>query len=283
MSNFRAFAAAASLAAAWLVHSPAARAADNAAEAYGAELASLPDWTGVWTPLEGITFPGPKFTVLAKDPAGGEGGFSYGPLPGSYITGVPYKPEYQKRYDALVKRGAEEFFVDDPVGNCMLPHGMPRVMGGAPGPIEIVVTPQQTWMIWDYMNELRRIYTDGRSHPTGDEAWPTVMGHSIGHWEGKTLVVDTVNMMAGQFDRTGAPHSDQIHLMERITKVDDGRLQIDMVVEDPVMFTGPWKVTRYFGKHANQKLNVEGTYCDNQRNESDSEGNQSATLPGDAR
>jgi len=282
MSHVRTFAAAASLAA-WFAYSPAVHAADNAAAAYGPELASLPDWTGVWTPLEGIAFPGPKFTVLAKDPAGGEGGFSYGPLPGSYITGVPYKPEYQKRYDALVKRGAEEFFVDDPVGGCMLPHGMPRVMGGAPGPIEIVVTPQQTWMIWDYMNELRRIYTDGRPHPTGDEAWPTVMGHSIGHWEGKTLVVDTVNMMAGQFDRTGAPHSDQVHLMERITKLDDGRLEIDMVVEDPVMFAGPWKVTRYFGKHANQKLNVEGTYCDNQRNESDSEGNQSATLPGDAR
>ena len=271
----------AALAAALIIASTLANAADNAADAYGPELAKLPDWTGVWTPLEGITFPGPKFTVLAKDPAGGEGGFSYGPLPGSYITGVPYNAEYQKLYDDKVRRGAEEFYVDDPVGGCMLPHGMPRVMGGAPGPIEIVVTPQQTWMIWDYMNELRRIYTDGRSHPSGDDAWPTVMGHSIGHWEGATLVVDTVNMMAGQFDRTAAPHSDQVHLMERITKLADGRLEIQMVIEDAVMFTGLWHVTRYFGKHANQKLNVEGTYCDNQRNPHDDEGNQTATLPGE--
>jgi hypothetical protein len=260
---------------------PAGRAAENLAEAYGPSLAELPDWSGVWTPADLILFPGRAQSVLMPDPAGDDGGFTYGPLPGSYITGVPYKPEYQALYDEKVRRGREEFYVDDPVGGCMLPHGMPRVLGGAPGPIEIVQTPKITYMIWDYMNELRRIYTDGRSHPPPEESWPTVMGHSIGHWEGQTLVVDTTNMMAGQFDRTGAPHSDQVRIKERITLLDDGRLEDKIIVEDPVMFTKPWEVTRYFRRADNQMINVEGTYCDNQRNPHDETGNQTVTLPGE--
>lgn len=255
-----------------------AQAAENLAEAYGTALEEMPDWTGIWRPIDLILFPGSAQAVLAEDPAGDDGGFTYGPLPGSYITGVPYNDEYQAVYDQKVRRAAQEFYVDDPVGGCMLPHGMPRVMGGAPGPIEIVQTPKITYLIWDYMNELRRIYTDGRSHPAAEESWPTVMGHSIGHWEGQTLVVDTTNMMAGQFDRTGAPHSNRVHLMERITLLDDGRLQDRMVIEDPVMFTEPWRVTRYFGRVEDQMVNVEGTYCDNQRNPHDAQGNQTVSF-----
>ncbi|WP_428099428.1 hypothetical protein [Candidatus Rariloculus sp.] len=257
-----------------------AQSAANLAEAYGEALAEMPDWSGIWNIADGIMFPGPEHAVYAEDPAGEDGGLEFGPLPGSYITGVPYKPEYQAIYDEKVERAAREFYVDDPVGGCMLPHGMPRVMGGAPGPIEIVQTPKITYMIWDYMNELRRIHTDGRSHPGADLSWPMVMGHSIGRWEGGTLVVDSRLMPEGQFDRTGAPHSDQVHLMERIRMQDDGRLRVDMVIEDPVMFTGPWEVTRYLARVADQQMTIEGTYCENQRNPHDAEGNQSATLPG---
>jgi hypothetical protein len=107
-----------------------------------------------------------------------------------------------------------------------------------------------------------------------------VMGHSVGRWEGATLVVDTRLMREGQFDRTGAPHSDQVHLMERI-RMDDGRLRVDMVIEDPVTFTGPWRVTRYFARASDQQMMIEGTYCENQRNPFDAQGNQTATLPGE--
>lgn len=257
-----------------------AQSADNLAAAYGDALERMPDWTGIWNPIGGIMFPGPEHAVYVDDPAGEDGGLTFGPLPGSYITGVPYKAEYQAIYDGKVRQAAENFYVDDPVGGCMLPHGMPRVMGGAPGPIEIVQTPKITYMIWDYMNELRRIHTDGRSHPGPDGSWPMVMGHSIGRWEGETLVVDTQLMREGQFDRTGAPHSDQVHLMERIRLLDDGRLRVDMIVEDPVMFTRPWNVTRYFARADDQQMTIEGTYCENQRNPYDADGNQSAVLPG---
>ena len=98
---------------------------------------------------------------------------------------------------------------------------------------------------------------------------------------GETLVIDTRLMREGQFDRTGAPHSDQVHLMERIRMQEDGRLRVDMVIEDPVMFTGPWEVTRYFERVSDQQMMIEGTYCENQRNPFDAQGNQSATLPGE--
>jgi len=267
--------------AALVVLAPHVSGAQSLADAYGDALEKIPDWSGIWNPVDGIMFPGPEHAVYAEDPAGDEGGLAFGPLPGSYITGVPYKPEYQAIYDAKVRRATEEFYVDDPVGGCMLPHGMPRVMGGAPGPVEIVQTPKVTYMIWDYMNELRRIHTDGRSQPPPEESWPMVMGHSVGHYEGDTLIVDTRNMREGQFDRTGAPHSDQVHLVERIRLLDDGRLEVNMVIEDPVMFTRPWNVTRYFARASDQEMMIEGTYCENQRNPYDAEGNQTAILPGD--
>lgn len=255
-------------------------AAGNAAEAYGPQLAELPDWTGVWGLTGGLLFPGHEFTVYPHDPAGGEG-FSYGPLPGSYITGVPYNETWQRRYDETVRLALEEHIVNDPIGGCQLPHGMPRVVGSGPGNMEIIITPQQTTMIWEWMNQIRRIYTDGRPHPPEEEYWPTVMGHSIGHWEGHTLVVDTAFMRENILDRSGAPHSDQIRLRERITRIDEQTLKFEMVLTDPLAFTGPWEVTRYYKKRQGEHINIEGLYCENQRNPLGEDGEHTAILPGD--
>ncbi len=254
-------------------------AADNAAEAYGPELKNLPDWTGVWGLTGGLLFPGNEHSVFLEDPGGGEG-FTYGPLPGSYITGVPYNEKYQKKYDEVVRNAREHFIVDDPISGCQLPHGMPRAVGSAPGNVEVIITPQQTTIIYDWMNQVRRIYTDGRGHPTEDESWPTVMGHSIGHWEGHTLVADTVNMRENVFDRSGAPHSESIHLQERISQVDDSTLEFEMVITDPLAFTKPWMVTRYYKKRQQVQINIEGIYCENQRNPI-IDGKQTVILPGD--
>jgi len=252
--------------------------------AWGTKLETLPDWTGIWFITGGFSFPGLAATITAKDPAQ-DGGFSYGELPGTYFTGAPYKPEYQKIYDERVRLARDEFKVYDPMGSCIIPHGMPRIMGGGPGPTEIIVTPEQTTMIWDYMNEMRRIYTDGRPHPAAGEFEPTVMGHSIGHWEGQTLVVDTRFMRKGIYDRSGAPHSDQVHLMERIARTDPDTLEFQMTIEDPVMLTAPWHVTRTFRRMGTAgrpaPLEVEGSYCDNSRNPVSEQG-QTAILPGES-
>ena len=249
-------------------------------DAWGTSLEKLPDWTGAWSVIGCCTFPGKEFAVDAKNPSAGNGGFTYGELPGSYFTGAPYKPEYQAIYDARVKLAREEFKVYDPMGSCMVPHGMPRILGGGPGPTEFLVTPEQTIIIWDYMNEMRRIYTDGRPHPPAAEYPATVMGHSIGHWEGDTLVVDTIHMKAGIYDRSGAPHSAQLRLAERIRRVPGNQIEFDITLDDPVMFTRPWKLKRMY-RFAGYR-SMEGSYCETNRNPLTEDG-QTAVLGGDLR
>ena len=240
---------------------------DGAPPKATASLPALPpageNWNGVWNLVGGLIFDD-KHAIVAKDPANGAG-FAYGPEGGSRFTGAPYNAKYQKIYDDTVKQ-AEKGIVTDPMANCTLPHGMPRIMGGGPGPMELIVRPNQVWMLFDYMNESRRIYTDGRGHAKRDEAFPLTMAHSIGRWEGDTLVVDSIDMPAGIFDRTGGPHSDQVHLMERIRLVDANTLEDQMTIEDPVVFTAPWHVTRSF-RRLPLGGQVVGSYCENNRND----------------
>ena len=225
-------------------------------------------WNGIWNVVGGLIFDA-DHAVLAKDPANGAG-FSYGPEGGSHFTGAPYNAKYQKIYDDTVKLAAKGV-VTDPMANCTLPHGMPRIMGGGPGPMELIVRPNQVWMLFDYMNESRRIYTDGRGHAKRDEAFPLTMAHSIGRWDGDTLVVDSTDMPEGIYDRTGAPHSDQVHLMERIRLVDADTLEDQMTIEDPVAFTKPWVVLRTYDLKPTWQI-AEYICEDNNRNPIKSDG-----------
>jgi hypothetical protein len=243
----------------------AAHSAENLAAAMGPTWKDLPDWRGTWYIETPLLFAGPSAAVIPKDlkskakPIRGVD-FERGVLPGSYFTGAPYKPEFQKIYDDRVVK-ARSGLIDDPVENCYLPHGMPRLMGAGPTAVEFHLTPTQTWITWDAMNQTRRIATDGSTHPA-EEEWPRTMGHSVGRWEGRTLVIDTVWMNAGAYDRTGAPHSEQLRLAERIARTDADTITVEMVLTDPVMFTQPWQVTRRFKRSQNLRENVVGTYCD---------------------
>ena len=239
--------------------------------------AALPDWSGTWSLTGGLMYD-PATAYNPPDPAGEDGGFAYGPLPGAYEK-PPYKPEYQAKYDAIIKRQSTEFTIIDPIADCVQPHGMPRALGGAPGPTEFTVTPELVWITWNRMNQTRRIYTDGRGHPTGDDSWPMVMGHSTGHWEGDTLVVETTHMKEGIFDRSEAFHSDQILLKERIRRINANTIEDRITLIDPVMFTRPWEVTRTFRKQG-PKEEVEGVYCENNRNPT-VDGSHGLLLPGD--
>jgi len=196
--------------------------------------AALPNWSGLWNPVGGLIFdPG------TADPKGNSA-----QQPGDREH-PPYNPEWEAKYQAKLDHTLAGYFTD-PITNC-LPHGMPRLMGGIPGPLEFVVTPEQTWIIWEYGPQLRRIYTDGRGHLAPDERFDSWNGHSTGHWEGDTLVVDTVSMRDDTpYDRTGAPHSDKVHLVERMRLVDPDTFENDMTIEDPVAFTRPWHVNRRY-------------------------------------
>jgi hypothetical protein len=239
--------------------------AASLAAALGDEWKRLPDWRGTWF-LEGpLLFAGAESAMVPPDAKsqprvirGVE--FEQGVPAGAYMQRIPYKPEVQKQYEATVAKAKAAGRAEDPVENCWLPHGMPRLAGAGPGAVEFHLTPQRTWIIWDAMNQTRRIATDGSTHPE-DEEWPRVMGHSVGKWEGQTLVVDTVWMKPGIFDRSGAPYSDQLRVTERYTRTAADTITLEMTLEDPVMFTAPWKVTRRY-KRSSTPQDVRGTYCD---------------------
>lgn len=258
-------------------------------KAYGDAVAEMPNWNGVWE----VTLEVP---IGAFDPATAENihdgrpGLDFGIAPGGRMH-PPYKAQIEKEYTARVLKAKTTGFNDDPVSFCR-PQGVPRVYA-TPGPIEIIVTPKVTWMIWSYFANIRRIYTDGRSHPPADVSFGTDQGHSIGHWEGATLVVDTVNMLPGAYDQSGAPYSDKLHMVERISMIPNGQLKSDITLDDPVMFTKPWHITRYLNRAklqpeiANVKgpgpnwNDVESVHCTANRNEADAHGNQSVQLPGE--
>jgi len=99
----------------------------------------------------------------------------------------------------------------------------------------------------------RTIYTDGRSHPKNLE--PTYYGHSIGWWEGDTLVVDTIGYNEGFWiDRGAAPHTDKLHTVEKFTRIDFSAIRYDLTVDDPGAYTKPWGGTMNLRLEANTEL-----------------------------
>jgi hypothetical protein len=130
---------------------------------------------------------------------------------------------------------------NDPTLDCAAP-GVPYVLA-VPTPFEFVQIGGEVIQIFEYNHFLRRIHTDGRRHPgdlraTGAYEW---MGHSIGRWEGDTFVIDTIGFNDETWiDRLGHPHSDALHLVERLRRVTHDTLQYDVTVEDPKAFTAPW-------------------------------------------
>jgi hypothetical protein len=127
---------------------------------------------------------------------------------------------------------------NDPVLHGCFPPGVPRVYMH-PFPFQFIQTPGEIVMLFEVDSLRREIYTDGRGHDA--ELVPLWMGDSIGHWEGDTLVVDTVNFNDKTWiDRVGHPHSDQLHVIERFRRPDHDHLLDDITIEDPKAYTKPW-------------------------------------------
>lgn len=122
------------------------------------------------------------------------------------------------------------------------------------GPVLVVQTADEIVFISQEDREVRRIFLNETEHPKGLK--PTYSGHSVGHWEGNTLVVDTVAFNAhGLLDEAGDPHSDQTHLVERMTKSADGKTLInELTVTDPVWYTQPFTVRRVWQSNPGVKL-----------------------------
>ncbi len=125
---------------------------------------------------------------------------------------------------------------DDPEANC-LPAGVPRM---APYPFKIVQQPKLIVFLFEgNIHSYRQIFLDGRGHP--DDPDPTWYGHSIGKWEGDTLVVDSMGFNDKfWFDFAGHPHTEKLHITERYRRPDYSRLEYEVVIDDPGAYTRPF-------------------------------------------
>jgi hypothetical protein len=131
----------------------------------------------------------------------------------------------------------------DPIFHCFPPGlvrlGPPADTVGGGGGLEIIQTPGLVTMIFQRRNAIRFIYTDGREHPRPLEL--TWNGHSIGRWEGDTLVVDTVGIRdEGWITSDGHEHSMHLHVVERFRRVDAGTLEIERTLSDPIALAKPY-------------------------------------------
>jgi hypothetical protein len=192
-----------------------------------------PDFSGVWRPDNGLV--GDISRILK---------------PGDQIV---LKPEYQK---IMKERKAGQ----DPEANC-LPTGVPRM---APYPWTIATTPGKLFFLFEgNIHSYRQIFMDGRQHSKDPD--PTWYGESIGHWEGDTLVVDTIGFNElFWFDFSGHPHTSQLHVVEQYTRPDLGNLVDEILIDDPGAYEKPFHLIAH--NHLDQKGELMEYICqeDNQ-------------------
>ncbi|HEY4030578.1 MAG TPA: hypothetical protein VGM25_09565 [Caulobacteraceae bacterium] len=159
-----------------------------------------------------------------------------------------------------------------------LPSGMPRVMT-APYPIEVVTQPRQVIILHEIQHLMRFIYLN-EQHPSGDDLTPTYGGHSVGHWEGDTLVADTVGTEGGltTLDQADRPKTGDIHIIEHIKKIDGGKKLEDLVTfDDPKVYTKPWTARLLYDWRPDIRF-IEYICEENNRNPVSADGTVGATL-----
>ena len=149
---------------------------------------------------------------------------------------IPFKPWSKALYDYRQLTLAK----DDPHVRCAPPGG-PRQFA-VPFGLQIVQAPHMNrifFMSGGSTRPWREIFVDGRGHP--DYVNPGYFGHSTGHWEGDTLVVDTIGFNERFWmHREGFPHTESLHLTERISRPTYGRLRYEVTINDPKAYSAPW-------------------------------------------
>jgi hypothetical protein len=151
---------------------------------------------------------------------------------------------------------------NDPVYGCF-PPGLPRVYLHSK-PIEIVQLPDEVIMMYEYDRIVRHIYIDGRPHDEFLDP-PLWMGDSIGKWEGDTLVIDVIGFNDKTWlDRLGHPHSDALHVVERLRRVNHDTLSDEITIEDPKAYTKSWTAQTSFQLRPGLTLDWEGV-CEQEK------------------
>jgi hypothetical protein len=147
----------------------------------------------------------------------------------------PLKPEVAERYRSLSQNRGRE----SPTANC-LPPGLPNLDVG-PAPYKLVQTPRLVVVMYEVFGGHRQIYLDGRKLPADSD--PLWLGYSVGHWEGDTLVIDTIGFNDKSWlDAFGHPHSEDLHIVERLRRRDFGHMDVQLTIEDRKTFSRPFDV-----------------------------------------
>jgi hypothetical protein len=148
---------------------------------------------------------------------------------------IPYQPSAI----AKKKENFDHRMTEDTDSKCYMP-GVPRITY-MPYPFQIVQTPSFVTILYEYIHIVRTIYTNGTMHPDGIDFW---MGDSRGHWDRDALVVDVANFNdLTWFDKVGDFHSDALHVIERYSFIDKDHLNYEVTIDDPKVFTRPWKMS----------------------------------------
>jgi hypothetical protein len=188
--------------------------------------AARPDLSGVWA---NITVPTPVTNAV--------------PSPTFSPEGPSFQPWAQEKWEANRNDNPGQTNTNgrverDPSVVSCFPTGMPRLMTEV-FPFEIIQVRDRVLILFEKDYAVSHIWTDGRKLP--DDPDLTYMGYSVGRWDGNTLVADTIGMKdITWLDRLGHPHSDALHIVARMRRVTQDRLQIDWTFEDPKAFTKPW-------------------------------------------
>lgn len=210
-----------------------------------AELDALPDWGGIWflNRMEGATRPAsPR-------------------LKGEYLAHKEQWGSEVAAHDGIVPRGRS---------NCS-PPGMPRIMRLAQYPYDFIFSPGRVTVNQEAWMQTRTIWTDGRGHP--EDLDPTFMGHSVGYWEGDTLVVDTLGISEELDIDPGYGHSDKLQIIERIhlEPTAPDTLVDEMRIIDPLALQEPYEVTVTYRRDRSGTL-LEFQCSQNDRNPVDEHG-----------
>lgn len=220
----------------------AANAGTNSRERARA-FARLPDWSGLWEQYSS----GP--TGSSDDPKE------------LAVALAPIRPPYNAEWEAKAQAAAAERArqPDKVCGNI----GFPGLMISSALMFEVVITPELTLMHFDF-SETRHIFTDGKPLPPEDERFATTWGTSVGHWEGETLVVDSV-ASSSPLTPFGDPSSEQATYHERIRMVDRNTLEDQLTITDPVALSHPWNITQHYHRVPNMVRLVEEECGGNER------------------
>ena len=185
-----------------------------------------PDLTGIWLP--------------SPDPLGKPGGIE-GVVTPRYLRDVtvdlpPGSVRLQPKAAEEFKQRVDNFQRDSPLLRC-LPVGVPRLNAYA-FPYKVVQLPQLVLFLYETQTMFRQVFMDGRSLP--NDAQPTWIGYSVGRWEGDTLVVESTGFNGKPWlDGIGHTASENMRLTERFRRLDVGKMEVEVVIDDPQTYTAP--------------------------------------------